>query len=146
MDFYLPSVLMKVDRASMANSIEVRPALLDNELVAWAATVPSRFKVSARETKIVLRSIAKDMLPADIVGRPKKGFSVPLAAWLAKELQPLVQDVFGNASFWQWTGLNQEVFKDWNLQHVGKQKDNSKSLWALVVLHVWYQRVVQRVN
>jgi asparagine synthase (glutamine-hydrolysing) len=84
--------LVKVDRASMANGLEVRPPLLDHELLELTARIPSEFKVRRGETKWILKRFAHDRLPADTLRRPKQGFDVPIDAWLCGPLRQVFED------------------------------------------------------
>ena len=80
---YLPgSVLSKVDRASMGNSLEVRPPFMDNEVMDWAFRLPSSMKLNGRTSKYVLKAMARGLLPDEVIDRPKKGFAIPLGRWL----------------------------------------------------------------
>ncbi len=89
---YLPGdILTKVDRASMAHALEVRVPLLDHKLVEWLATLPSSMKLREREGKYIFKKALEPYLPADILYRPKKGFSVPLRAWFMGPLKEKVQ-------------------------------------------------------
>ena len=90
---YLPDdILTKVDRVSMANSLEVRCPLLDHHLVEYVAGLPSRFKLRGRRTKLILKEAVRGLVPEEILRRPKMGFAMPLGTWLRKELRPVVRD------------------------------------------------------
>lgn len=92
--FYLgDGVLQKVDRASMLHALEVRAPLLDPDVVALARTLPTHLKLRGRTTKYLLRRWAADKLPKAIVARPKKGFGVPMAAWLRGPLRRWMTDL-----------------------------------------------------
>ena len=97
---YLPGdILTKVDRASMAHSLEVRVPLLDHVLVEWAATLPPRLRLHARGSKYVLKQALRSHLPEAILRRRKMGFSVPLASWLRGSLLPPVQRALAEPAF-----------------------------------------------
>src|SRR5690606_23304776 len=83
----------KVDRASMAHSLEVREPLMDHELVEWLATLPRQHKIDGGEGKALLKHAMEPMLPADVLYRPKMGFSVPLASWLRGPLAARAREV-----------------------------------------------------
>jgi asparagine synthase (glutamine-hydrolysing) len=88
----------KVDRASMAHSLEVREPLMDHELVEWLATLPSSLKVRGQEGKFLLKKAMEPRLPHDILYRPKMGFAVPLARWFRGPLKQRVREaVLGSA-------------------------------------------------
>jgi asparagine synthase (glutamine-hydrolysing) len=90
---YLPDdLLVKTDRCTMANALEARAPLLDTALTEYAASLPDDYKLRGRTTKAVLRDAFADLLPPDIVNRPKTGFGVPLDAWFRTELRDFVRD------------------------------------------------------
>src|SRR5205823_13805353 len=84
--------LVKVDRASMANGLEVRPPLLDHELLELAARIPAGYKVHKGETKWIFKRAVEARLPADVVRRPKQGFEMPIDTWLRGPLRPVFED------------------------------------------------------
>src|SRR5262249_45969798 len=84
--------LGKVDRGGMAHGLEVRPPLLDHELLELAARIPSDLKVRRGETKWILKQACRDQLPEDILRRPKHGFDIPIDAWLRGPLRPMFED------------------------------------------------------
>jgi asparagine synthase (glutamine-hydrolysing) len=138
---YLPgSVLTKVDRASMAHGLEVRPPMLDNEVVDWALRAPSSWKVRGRRSKHVLKLAARDHLPSRIVSRPKKGFAVPLSRWLRGPLRPRLERVLAASPLWEGGLLDRRAFAEWALEHDARRGDRSKALWALIVLDEWARR------
>ena len=93
-DAYLPlDILTKVDRMTMAHSIEARPPLLDHKLVEFAATVPARFRLRDGTTKYLFKQAMRGVLPDDIIDRPKQGFAVPLAQWFRRELAAFARDL-----------------------------------------------------
>jgi len=138
---YMPgSVLTKVDRASMAHGLEVRPPFLDNDIAEWALSLPSAYKVRRDRGKFLLKLAAKGKLPDVIIDRPKKGFGIPLAAWLRGPLRGRIDGVVKQSPIWEADILSQSVFQAKNREHQTRQKDNSKPLWALIVLDRWIRR------
>ena len=138
---YMPgSVLTKVDRASMAHGLEVRPPLLDNPLVDWAFSLPSHYKLRGRRGKYLLKLAARGKLPDQVIDRPKKGFAIPLASWLGGPLRGRVEAVLADSPMWDLGALNRATFVEWNAQHRGRRHDRSKPLWALLVLDHWVRR------
>lgn len=131
---YLPGdILTKVDRASMAHSIEVRVPLLDHELVEWMSSLPVAMKRRGREGKYLLKKSMEAYLPHDILYRPKKGFAVPLAAWFRGPLRERLQQALVSESL-RATG----VFDEKRLQrlfheHDRGQRDWSTQLWAVLM-------------
>jgi asparagine synthase (glutamine-hydrolysing) len=138
---YLPSsVLTKVDRASMAHGLEVRPPMLDNDIVDWVFSLPSSLKVRSRRGKILLKSAARGRLPRRIIDRPKKGFGIPLAAWLRGPLRERTEVALRPSPLWTSGMLDRAAFANWAALHVARRGDYSKALWALIVLDEWVRR------
>jgi asparagine synthase (glutamine-hydrolysing) len=138
---YLPgSVLSKVDRASMAHGLEVRPPLLDDALVDFAFSLPSRHKLRGRRGKYLLRRAARGKIPDTIIDRPKKGFGIPLAAWLRGPLGARLEAVVKGSPLWDTGLLDQPTFRTWQQEHQERRRDRSKPLWALYVLDRWLRR------
>jgi asparagine synthase (glutamine-hydrolysing) len=134
------SVLTKVDRASMGHGLEVRPPFLDNEMIDWAYSVPSSFKVRAGHTKVVLRRAAEGHLPESILHRPKKGFGIPLRAWIRGPLRDRVARALEPSALWDSGLLDREAFRGWARMNAERVGDHSKPLWALLVLDEWVRR------
>lgn len=138
---YLPgSVLAKVDRASMAHGLEVRPPLLDDALVELAFSLPSRLKVRGGRSKVLLKRAARGKIPDAVIDRPKKGFAIPLAAWLRGPLAARLDAVLAASPLWELGLLDRAVFAGWRDEHRGRTRDRSKPLWALYVLDRWFRR------
>src|SRR5262249_20896422 len=135
---YLPSsVLTKVDRASMAHGLEVRPPMLDDEIVDWIFALPSSLKVRALRSKVLLKLAARNRLSQRIIDRPKKGFGIPLAAWLRGPLRDRLDEALRR---WPSLLLDRDAFARWAAQHAARRGDYSKALWALIVLDEWVRR------
>ncbi len=138
---YLPgSVLTKVDRASMAHGLEVRPPLLDNELIDWAFALPSHYKLRDGAGKYLFKLAARSHLPEEIINRPKKGFAIPLARWLRGPLAPRVTSILKDSPVWNSGLLKRNTFVSWNGQHQSRRADFSRPLWSLIVLDAWLRR------
>jgi len=141
MKTYLPGgILVKVDRMSMANSLEVRAPILDFNLVEFAAKIPSKLKFNNGEKKYILKEIFKPFLSDDILYRKKMGFSVPLADWLRDEIKDIAQDYL----FHQKSGLHSyfkpEAIKLIWQQHQNKSIDHSAILWSMLMFQMWYSK------
>lgn len=134
------SVLTKVDRASMAHGLEVRPPLLDDDLVDLAFSLPSSTKLRRGTTKYLLKLAAKGHVPDSVIARPKKGFGIPLAAWLRGALRERLDAVVDRSPVWDSGLVDRATFQGWNADHQAKRADRSKPLWALLVLDHWYCR------
>jgi asparagine synthase (glutamine-hydrolysing) len=138
---YMPgSVLTKVDRASMAHGLEVRPPLLDNALVDLAFSLPSTYKLRGQRGKYLLKRAAKGKVPDEVIERPKQGFAIPLASWLAGPLRARVESVLAGSPLWDLRVLSRATFITWYHQHRMRRSDRSKPLWALLVLDHWVRR------
>ncbi len=138
---YMPgSVLTKVDRASMAHGLEARPPLLDNDIVDFAFSLPSSYKVRRGMTKFLFKLAARRKLPAGIADRPKKGFGIPLAAWLRGPLAARVSDVVADSPAWDTGLLDRRAFVQYRSEHTQRRADHSKPLWALYVFDRWLRR------
>ena len=131
---YLPGdILTKVDRASMANSLEVRVPILDHEFVEWAAGVPPGLKLKGREGKYVFKRALESRLPHDLLYRPKMGFAVPLAAWFRGPLRERVREaisgpVLGDAGLFDIRYLTTLID-----QHQSGRREHSAVLWAVLM-------------
>lgn len=137
---YLPGdLLTKVDRASMAHGLEVRVPLLDHRLVEFAARIPAALKLRDGVGKAVLKQALGDRLPPPARDRPKRGFSMPLAAWMRGALRPWVERRLfaGGARIGEWVDLG--VARQWWDEHQGGGNLN-RLFWALVVLESWAAR------
>jgi len=141
--FYLPDCLMvKTDVASMACGLEVRGPMLDHEFVEFAATIPADMKRRAGRGKFILRSALRDLLPAEILERPKAGFAVPLGRWLRGELaDALAANLLDDRC--RKRGLfRQDFLRRMADEHAGGRRDWSRRLWALMVLEMWFREFV----
>lgn len=123
----------KVDRASMAHSLEVREPLLDHELVQWLATLPSDFKLRGGEGKYVFKKALEPMLPHDVLYRPKMGFSVPMAQWLRGPLRQRMQDAVLSERMRDSGYFNAATLRTLVDQHLGGQHNHATALWMLVM-------------
>ncbi|MCB0384230.1 MAG: asparagine synthase (glutamine-hydrolyzing), partial [Bdellovibrionales bacterium] len=140
---YLPgSVLCKVDRASMAHSLEVRPPLLDKDVINLAWSCPAELKMQGKVNKVPLRRLGAKFLPQETARRKKRGFAIPLAKWLAGPLKERVAEMIAEGEFWQDMGISHSAGQAlWREQLEGR-RDHSRPLWALLVLWDWKRRVL----
>lgn len=135
-------MLTKVDLMSMANSLEVRTPFLDHTVVDFVFRLPSYFKITANNRKKILKDAFSDLLPEDIVSRPKHGFEVPLKSWLKKELWTLIDDDLLNEDFiYDQKIFNYNVIKTLKKQVLSKNPEDSPAkIWALVVFQYWWKK------
>ena len=147
MKTYLPGgILVKVDRMSMANSLEVRAPLLDKDIVEFSATLPSALKFKQGEKKYILKQAFKPLLPDGILYRKKMGFSVPLASWLRVEIKSLAEEyLFTKSSGIQQFFDMQVVQELWD-QHQSQKADHATVLWSMLMFQMWWFRYMQMTN
>jgi asparagine synthase (glutamine-hydrolysing) len=133
-------VLAKIDRASMAVSLEVRAPFLDRDVVEFVARLPFSYKLHGMTTKYILKKAMKGILPKSILERKKQGFALPLTRWLRKELSPLV-DAYLNRDRMVSAGFfNPDYVQQLINEHQSGRKDHRKALWALLVFELWRER------
>ncbi|MGE0102612.1 MAG: asparagine synthase (glutamine-hydrolyzing) [Blastocatellales bacterium] len=134
---YLPDdILTKVDRASMAVSLEVRSPLLDHQFVSLAARIPSRFKIRGGEGKYIFKRALSGILPRQVLNRRKRGFVTPIAQWLREDLRGTANEIlFGPCS---GDGLidRNGLARIWSMHQSGR-RDLSRPLWAALMFRMW---------
>ena len=140
--YLVGDILVKVDRMSMANSLEVRAPILDHRVVEYAASIPSSLKLNQKEKKYILKKSFSPLLPPDILYRKKMGFSVPLAYWLRNELKSTAEEKLFHSD----SGLSNyfkptEIKNIW-LEHQQQIKDHSATLWSLLMFEFWWQKYI----
>jgi asparagine synthase (glutamine-hydrolysing) len=139
---YLPGdILVKVDRTSMANSLEVRVPLLDHAFVEWAARLPVSSKIHGREGKWLLKRALASRLPPEVLRRRKQGFSVPLAEWLRGPLHDEVQRSLTGEALGDSGILDMAAVRRLWQEHASGRRDNSTALWSLVVFSRFLERM-----
>ncbi len=138
---YLPDdVLAKVDRASMAHSLEVRVPLLATPVVEYAFSLPGRVKMPGHRPKQLLRDAMTGVLPSEIVRARKKGFNAPLAHWMRTSLRPLVDAYLNPATVRRQGYLREQEVTRLVRRHLSGQADHSRELWAVLVLTMWAEK------
>ncbi|HEX9924082.1 MAG TPA: asparagine synthase (glutamine-hydrolyzing), partial [Anaerolineae bacterium] len=143
MKMYLEGdILHKVDRASMAASLEVRVPFLNREVVDFATSLPLELKLRGRTSKFLLKKSVEHVLPGDIINRPKKGFNMPVAHWLAGELRELVLDMLSEERLTRQGFFNYSYVKRLLDEHFTRQRDNRKQLWTLLIFQLWYDAYI----
>ncbi len=142
---YLPEdVLVKVDRATMANSLEARAPLLDHRVVEFGARLPLPRKLKLLTTKVLLREIARGLLPARLVDQPKGGFSVPLASWFEADLGQVYRDAVLGPDARLRDHLDQPTAARLLDQHRSGTADHAHRLWLLLTFELWARRWLGR--
>lgn len=132
----------KVDRASMAHSLEVREPLMDHELIEWMATLPSSLKVRGQEGKYLLKKAMEPHLSADILYRPKMGFAVPLARWFRGPLKQRVHDAVLGPRLAQTGWFNRAYLEHLVQAHSSGARDYSAPLWTLLMFEAFLRNVL----
>jgi asparagine synthase (glutamine-hydrolysing) len=141
---YLPDdILVKVDRASMAVGLEVRAPFLAHRVVEHAFAVPDTYRMSWLTGKRMLRDAVRDLLPAGILQRPKKGFGMPVGAWLNGALRDLADDLLGPDSVRRAGFFEPREVQRLLADHRGMKQDNRKKLWTLLVLELWRRENIE---
>jgi asparagine synthase (glutamine-hydrolysing) len=133
----------KVDRASMAHSLEVREPLMDHELIEWMATLPSSLKIQGQEGKYLLKKAMEPRLPHDILYRPKMGFSVPLARWFRGPLRQRVRDAVLGPRLAETGWFNRQYLEHLVEAHDSGARDYSAPLWTLLMFEAFLRNVLQ---
>jgi asparagine synthase (glutamine-hydrolysing) len=140
---YLPEdVLTKVDRMSMAHSIESRVPLLDNDVIAFAAALPAAMKIKNGRRKHVLKEVAAALVPRAILDRRKQGFGVPLGTWFRGNLLELFADTLLSPSSLQRGYFQPAFIRRIVGEHLAGTRDHTLQLWQLVVFEKWQQQYV----
>ena len=139
-------ILVKVDRASMACSLEVRAPFLDVDLVEFLGRVPPRLKLRRMDTKHLLKRAMAGMLPPGIADRPKKGFGIPIADWLKGALREALQDELSPDRITQQGIFEPAVIQPLLSEHMSGRRDHRKPLWTLFVFQLWHRRWIDRPN
>jgi asparagine synthase (glutamine-hydrolysing) len=135
--------LVTVDRASMANGLEVRSPLLDRDVVDFVCRLPMEYKLKGLTTKYILKKVAEKFLPRDVVYRKKKGFGVPLAQWLNGELKEFMLDYLSQERIERQGIFHYPYVKKLIDEQLTKTKDNREPLWTLLVFQTWYEKYVE---
>jgi asparagine synthase (glutamine-hydrolysing) len=137
---YLPEdILVKLDRTSMAVSLESRVPILDHDVVAFALSLPLSYKRSNGTGKIVLRRVLEKYVPREMIDRPKKGFSVPVAAWIRGPLRDWAETLLQYSRKQHSEILDQEVVGEKWREHLSGRRDNSELLWPVLMFESWAQ-------
>jgi asparagine synthase (glutamine-hydrolysing) len=138
-------ILVKADRMSMANSLEVRAPLLDHKVIEFAATVPSDLKYHGRTSKYLLKRHLEGRVPRSVIYRRKQGFDIPLAGWLRTDLREMAEDLLFSPRALGRGYLGASAVRGLWRQHQRGIRDNSSELWALLVLEQWQRTFVDQI-
>lgn len=137
-------ILTKVDRMSMAVSIEARVPMLDYRIVEFMINLPSHLKLRRGQTKVLLRRAVADRLPRQVLSKPKEGFSIPLKHWLRGPLRPLMTDLLSLQTLNRRGYFDAACVHRWLSEHLEQRANHSHRLWALMVFELWLQQTLDR--
>ncbi len=145
MNFYLAEdILTKVDRASMAVSLEVRAPFLDYRVAEFAAGLPLEYKLKGSVGKYILKETVKNLLPKSIIKRPKKGFGIPIAGWLKGKLNPLLHDLLASTRLKNQGLFNPDFVQKLIREHETNVASHHKQLWTLLVFQLWFDNFLKK--
>lgn len=141
MKLYLQDdILTKVDRTSMANSLEVRAPFLDYKFVEFAAKLPTVYKLNRLTTKYLLKKAFRDILPAKIIKRGKKGFGIPIAKWIHGDMKDIFFEYLNEDRIKKEGIFEYSFIKRLMNEHLSRSKDNRKLLWTLLIFQMWKEK------
>ena len=141
--YLIGDINTKVDRASMAHSLEVREPLMDHKLVEWLATLPSTQKIRGQEGKFLLKKAMESKLPNDVLYRPKMGFSVPLANWFRGPLKQRVQEALLGSRLADSGWFNRPYLEHILDAHNTGSRDYSASIWTILMYEAFLRNVME---
>lgn len=140
---YLPNdLLVKVDIATMAVSLEARSPFLDHHVIEFAASLPEKFKLRGLTTKYLLKKILRQLLPSENLNRRKMGFGVPIGHWFRGTMQPFLREVLLSERATSRGLFKPEVVKSFIDQHARSERDHSHQLWTFLMLELWFQKFI----
>lgn len=140
---YMPDdVLVKVDRASMAHGLETRVPLLDHKIVEFSLRLPLSMKIRSGQGKWILRQLVYRHVAKEIIDRPKKGFSVPIANWLRNELKDWAENLLDEGRLQSDGYFNTKLIRAAWTEHKSLKRDHSKRLWAVLMFQAWLHKGV----
>lgn len=135
-------ILTKVDRMSMAVSLEARVPLLDHRVVEFAMRLPPHLRMDKGTTKVILRKLMANRLPEQVLNKPKEGFSIPIKQWLKTTLNPLMMDLLSQSSVQRRGYFHSGTVERWIKEHMENKANHSHRLWALMVFELWQREVL----
>jgi asparagine synthase (glutamine-hydrolysing) len=141
--YLVDDILTKVDRMSMAVSLEARVPLLDYRIAEFAVNLPAHLKLHRGKTKWILRQAVANRLPDVILKKPKEGFSIPIKHWLRGPLKPLMMDLLSDESIRNRGYFEPRCAQTWISEHLEGAANHSHRLWALMVFELWYRNILE---
>lgn len=144
---YLPGDIMtKVDRMSMAVSLEARAPLLDHKLIDFVTRIPSSMKLKGLETKHIFKRAVRDFVPAEILDRPKQGFGLPIEQWINNQLRERIRDTLTEPRTRQRGYINPSYVNTLLDEHERGRRDQSMPLWVLFMFELWNRTFIDGAN
>jgi asparagine synthase (glutamine-hydrolysing) len=145
-NYYLAEdILTKVDRAAMAVSLETRAPFLDPRVGRFAASIPVEYKLRGKSGKVIIKEAMKDLLPHDILHRPKKGFGIPIAEWLKGRLNSLMHDMLATERLTSQGLFNADYVQRLIREHETGAASHHKELWTMLVFQLWFDNFAGEV-
>jgi asparagine synthase (glutamine-hydrolysing) len=135
-------LLVKMDRATMAHSLEARSPFLDHSLMEFVASLPAHFKLAGRNKKYLLKAALRGVLPDIVLDRPKMGFSAPIAHWFCDDLREMAYDVLLSPTALQRGYFRKQAMAQLLDEHCAGQQNHAETLWQLLVLELWHRTFI----
>lgn len=142
--YLVDDILVKVDRMSMANSLEARVPFLDHRFVEFAATIPSELRLNGKRTKHILKSSLQHELPMNIIERGKEGFSIPIKNWVKNELKPMMMSALSEQNVKDKGFFDPKYVNRLVDEHLKGRENHSHRIWALMVFHMWHDLYMKK--
>jgi asparagine synthase (glutamine-hydrolysing) len=145
--YMVADILTKVDRMSMATSLEVRVPILDHLFVEWATGLPATWKLRGGQQKYILRKLAERVgVPRQALYRPKQGFALPLVHWIRNELKDLIMSALLEPRTLQRGYFNAEGVKRLLDEHFRERRDHSGEIWRLLIFELWHRNFLEKIR
>ena len=145
--YMVADILTKVDRMSMAASLEVRVPILDQEFVAWATSLPMDWKIRGGKQKYILRKLAEKIgVPREVLYRPKKGFALPLVHWMKHELKELIMSALLDEATLQRGYFQPQGVRQLLDEHFRGRRDHSGRIWRLLMFELWHRNYLEKIR
>jgi asparagine synthase (glutamine-hydrolysing) len=138
--YMVDNILVKVDRMSMATSLEARVPLLDYKMVEFAFSLPSHYKLGGSTTKWFFKKAMEGILPDEIIYRRKEGFSIPIKNWLKTELKDLMMEYLSEKRVKEAGFFNHAYIQRMVNEHLNNKQNHAHRLWALILFHLWHEK------
>jgi len=135
-------ILLKADRMSMANSLELRVPFLDKEVFEVASRINPSWNLKEKKTKRILRKAARGIIPDLVLDRPKLGFPVPMSAWLKGDMKDWAMDVIENSNTDKY--INKDYVKELYNRHISGDKDLKSELWTILTFMLWHKVYIEQ--